>query len=206
MPEVMSESDFDLFESECYHCCVSMMVPDSRHRTVVRCTFCGRDFVALRIGEKLEGTTEGISYYDYPKIVGYWQPAGPDPKVLVAKGFYGAELSLIIRYLQTAPCAMAYLGYSYCRFNCGIEDSKMGDSDLSDGEWVWPQGLAHYVEVHGVRLPVEFISTMRKNHWVPPDDLIRLRPHRRVYDSSFWETWTAQIDSQLPNGDTGAKD
>ena len=30
--------------------------------------------------------------------------------------------------------------------------------DLTDGRWVWPQGFAHYVEVHGVRPPQAFLD------------------------------------------------
>ena len=46
----------------------------------------------------------------------------------------------------------------------------MGDSDLYDGEWIWPTGLAHYVEFHTVRLPEEFIKTMARNSWRRPQD------------------------------------
>jgi hypothetical protein len=42
---------------------------------------------------------------------------------------------------------------------CGIEHSMMGDSDLTDGIWVWPQGLVHYVDAHQLALPKQFIGT-----------------------------------------------
>jgi uncharacterized protein (DUF952 family) len=45
----------------------------------------------------------------------------------------------------------------------------MGDSDLYDGEWVWPEGLAHYVERHAVRLPEDFVESMRSCSWTVPD-------------------------------------
>jgi hypothetical protein len=41
----------------------------------------------------------------------------------------------------------------------------MGDSDLTDGIWVWPQGLEHYVRHHHIRLPGQFIQTMRDSGW-----------------------------------------
>jgi hypothetical protein len=63
------------------------------------------------------------------------------------------------------------MGYSFCRFECGIPNNAMGDSDLSDGEWLWPEGLAHYVERHSVRLPDEFIQTMRSHSWQVPAGL-----------------------------------
>jgi uncharacterized protein (TIGR03067 family) len=60
------------------------------------------------------------------------------------------------------------MGYSFCRFVCGTPDEEMGSADLHDGEWEWPEGLAHYVEHHSVLLPDEFIETMRSRSWQPP--------------------------------------
>jgi hypothetical protein len=60
------------------------------------------------------------------------------------------------------------MGYSFCRFGCGIPDRDMGSCDFYDGEWLWPQGLAHYIERHSVRLPDEFIQTMRSHSWQVP--------------------------------------
>jgi hypothetical protein len=33
-----------------------------------------------------------------------------------------------------------------------VPDSEMGSFDLTDGLWLWPEGLAHYVEAHGLPL------------------------------------------------------
>lgn len=63
------------------------------------------------------------------------------------------------------------MGTSFCRFVCGTPDWEMGDSSLHDGEWEWPDGLAHYVERHSVRLPDEFINTMRSRDWRPAGDI-----------------------------------
>lgn len=46
------------------------------------------------------------------------------------------------------------MGYSPCRL-CGDNDGAL---ELSDGVFVWPEGLRHYVVDHGVRLPQEFVS------------------------------------------------
>lgn len=49
---------------------------------------------------------------------------------------------------------------------------------LTDGTWVWPSDLAHYVEKHGVRVPDEFMEHMSGRGWeataVAPDTLLRL--------------------------------
>ncbi|MFE7508433.1 hypothetical protein [Promicromonospora sp. NPDC057488] len=36
---------------------------------------------------------------------------------------------------------------------------------LTDGHWVWPSSLAHYVERYKVELPREFIDDMRARQW-----------------------------------------
>ena len=41
----------------------------------------------------------------------------------------------------------------------------MGSRDLTDGVWVWPEGLAHYVRDHGVVLPTSFIEHAARSAW-----------------------------------------
>ena len=45
---------------------------------------------------------------------------------------------------------------SFCRFACG--ETAMGAEDLTDGTYVWPSGLVHYVEQHAVGLPEAFVA------------------------------------------------
>jgi hypothetical protein len=52
----------------------------------------------------------------------------------------------------------------------------MGSCDFTDGVWVWPEGLSHYLRIHSVRLPEEFIrhalscpSIMRADETQEPD-------------------------------------
>jgi hypothetical protein len=47
---------------------------------------------------------------------------------------------------------------------------------------VWPEGLAHYVEVHSVRLPDEFIDHMRSQGWRVPVEPITRWVDRAVAD------------------------
>lgn len=62
----------------------------------------------------------------------------------------------IADYLNNGRKVETYLGSSYCRFGC--KDVDMGSADLSDGIFVWPEGLSHYVLVHHVMLPSEFLK------------------------------------------------
>lgn len=55
------------------------------------------------------------------------------------------ERDFIIAYLNHGVLGRVYMGYSTCRV-CGKADN--GDSEHSDGSFIWPSGLAHYVEQH----------------------------------------------------------
>jgi hypothetical protein len=43
-----------------------------------------------------------------------------------------------------------------------------GRAILTDGAWIWPAGLAHYVRRHHLRLPDELVDRMRAHGWEPP--------------------------------------
>jgi hypothetical protein len=63
-------------------------------------------------------------------------------------------------YLRAGYVESYEMGYSNCRFGgsdgCDCPAGPwvdMGCIALTDGEFVWPEGLAHYVECHAVRPP-----------------------------------------------------
>lgn len=92
-------------------------------------------------------------------LIGYW--AGPDttgswpsPVDFVDLGWDQDDRDYIARYLTEGRVVWGFMGYSLCRF-CGKNN---GDLELSDGTYLWPSGLAHYVAEHGVRLPEEFVQ------------------------------------------------
>jgi hypothetical protein len=66
------------------------------------------------------------------------------------------EKAKVVAYLKTTSKWELWRGYSWCRFGCG--EKRMGSCDLTDGQYVWPEGFAHYVERHGVKPPAEFIA------------------------------------------------
>ena len=105
------------------------------------------------------------------KEVGFWQgddePYTIDPHDLVDPSWEKSNRGKIIEYLKNGHVVDNYFGYSWCRFKCGIDDSSMGDADLTDGEWIWPEGLFHYIEKHNVKLPDEFIARMKERGWNP---------------------------------------
>lgn len=119
-------------------------------------------------------TEEAETMPDSPKLIGYWQEDGAPwvhPSAFVDANWEVTSRDRIVQYLQSGAVVGEYLGFSFCRFQCGISNHQMGNAELTDGEWVWPQGLAHYVEAHCVRLPSEFVGTMIANNFKIPDKL-----------------------------------
>ena len=116
----------------------------------------------------------------------------PHPADLVTPGWLSDDRDRIISYLQAGRTFAKWRGLSYCRFGCGADTRAMGSRCLTDGEWVWPEGLAHYVESHEVRLPQEFVDAMRRRFWQ-----INLREDAPTAaaqgepDFTFWLEWSA---------------
>ena len=77
----------------------------------------------------------------------------PAPQELVG---LDPRLASVADYLDHGVIHERYRGMSWCRFACG--EWHMGSCDLTDGVWLWPQGLSHYLRTHSVLLPEAFID------------------------------------------------
>jgi hypothetical protein len=62
---------------------------------------------------------------------------------------------MVAAYLSSgAGIARGSFGLSRCRF-CG---ELNGSAEYSDDVYFWPEGLAHYIQAHGVRLPRHIVD------------------------------------------------
>ncbi|WP_328958922.1 hypothetical protein [Kitasatospora purpeofusca] len=90
------------------------------------------------------------------RLLGFWgSPENqklPNPAHLVDPEWDGAERMRVADYLVHGQVAGEWMGSSRCRL-CSRSN---GSRDLTDGYYLWPEGLAHYVLEHGVRMPAEF--------------------------------------------------
>jgi hypothetical protein len=90
--------------------------------------------------------------------VGFWvddrHPDWPDPHELIAPDLSQDESREVASYLDRGIVVQLWRGWSHCR----ICDDKNGHADLTDGTYLWPEGLAHYVREHHVRLPSRFTA------------------------------------------------
>ena len=98
------------------------------------------------------------------KTIGYWQSEKdlyyPNPLSFEDKNWAGKEKETVLIYVESGEKLRSYRGYSWCRFGCGHID--MGTKDLTDGEYVWPEGFTHYIEFHNIKPPSVFIKKCKE--------------------------------------------
>jgi len=127
------------------------------------------------------------------KCIGYWMENLLDedlplPQEIVGKMSVAVQESLC-QYLQRGSVFEKYRGYSWCRFHCGVDEQEMGSREFTDGEWVWPEGLVHYVRMHSVLLPAEFIARAQSGLMVSGVD------DNQIPSLDFWREWARQRQS-----------
>ena len=85
--------------------------------------------------------------------VGFWstRPGDglPDPAALVSKSWEAKRRAFIEAYLKGGAALSEDDELAVCR----ICNESCGYRERTDGVWRWPEGLAHYVTRHGVKLP-----------------------------------------------------
>jgi hypothetical protein len=141
-----------------------------------------------------------------PKGVGYWGSgvgqglaALSRPEALVRPGWQLQDRERIVAYLAAGIVCAGWCGLAVCRFAECVR--LLGSCDLTDGMWIWPQGLEHYLIVHEVCLPEAFVETMRGNHWQIPagvkgDEVLALLEEANALpfgDLSEWIHWSREL-------------
>lgn len=139
----------------------------------------------------------------------------PHPRSMVNPAWHPLDRPRIVRYLRSGWTFASYEGFSYCRFGC-IRDDGQGCRDLTDGTWIWPEGLAHCIEQHDVSLPDCFLDSLRSQAWqMPPAEWVservrrsrdlrnrleRLGKVRGTWDLFDWSVWIAWAEACNPAG------
>jgi hypothetical protein len=105
------------------------------------------------------GLWAGPGAVDLPNVVDFVDEA-QDP----------SELDEIASRLEAGVRTdRTYMGYSRCRF-C---DCQNGSGEQTDGTFIWPEGLSHYVREHHVRLPDQVTHHLRLVRDADPDEMNR---------------------------------
>ncbi len=96
------------------------------------------------------------------RLIGYWRnedhPDYPEPSDLIDRDWPDQDRDDIASYLRGGIFFRGFMGLSPCRI-CGQHN---GSSEFTDGVLVWPEGLAHYLTEHAVRLPPSIENYVRQ--------------------------------------------
>jgi hypothetical protein len=127
--------------------------------------------------------------------IGYWKmeldDAYPCPQELEAE-LMPSLRERLLAYLEApdfaARVCWSFCGLSWCRYGC---DDPNGSAESTDGVWVWPEGLAHYVREHHVgAFPDDFMARVLAG---PKTDqrgsTSPVRSSEVSFDDSRWVTW-----------------
>jgi hypothetical protein len=135
-----------------------------------------------------------------PRPIGFWRSSNrgdetlPNPGDLVCPDWISAkERAKLAAYLRARATYETWRGMSFCRFWCGVDSAVMGHRDFTDGVWVWPEGLHHYVDKHDVRLPADFVEHCKAQEWTIPPDAIQRIQLSHALDHSAWIAWAEKI-------------
>jgi hypothetical protein len=127
-------------------------------------------------------------------LLGYWathhgDPSLIHPAVLPPCGRSEEARALLVRHLESGALAFEFLGMAHNRFADGPSD--LGASELTDGVWIWPEGLAWYVANHDVPLPAQFVAHVERTplRTKAPDPEHDLFDH--PIDGEPWVRWCA---------------
>lgn len=119
------------------------------------------------------------------KAIGYWksifEPEFPDPTNFEDSNWNVKDKELVLEHLGRGKSIADWMGISWCRYRCGEKD--MGASCMSDGVYIYPEKLSHYLEHHHVRLPDEFVEHIKT--YEPVKILSNLSQYTIDYD--WWK-------------------
>ncbi|GAA4622164.1 hypothetical protein [Cellulomonas oligotrophica] len=115
------------------------------------------------------------------RLIGYWSGGHgardwPDVRDFVDDEMDEEERVHVGLYLRNGLVARAFMGYSPCRL---CDRRANGNLELTDGVYVWPEGLPHYVMDHSVRLPRDFVAHVEAHDELTDD--VRV-------DESWWRS------------------
>lgn len=108
------------------------------------------------------------------RLIGYWASDSsaewPVVNTWIDRNWEPRERDAVIEWLSSGERVIQWLGWSKCRV-CGCNN---GDTDLSDGVYLWPDGLLHYVRSHHIRMPRAFIDRAVEHPGIPRNALRHL--------------------------------
>ena len=122
-------------------------------------------------------------------LIGYWEgksdPGWPRAIDFVDEYWDQTERDVVASYLEQGYIPWVQAGISPCR----VCEKPNGSAERTDGVYLWPDGLAHYVREHGVRPPVSVIRHIVSAGATPHSGHIG-KMHPGQVDRAWWRTAT----------------
>jgi hypothetical protein len=132
-------------------------------------------------GARRSRLTPPVPENDEPSVT--W----PDPAAFVDTTWSTEERSAVASYLDAGEPVLLFCGISSCRL-CG---GANGCGERSDGSYLWPDGLTHYVRDHSVRLPDEVLQHVLRQQRIGDRAPIDTEAIQRMpLDTVWWRTAT----------------
>jgi len=135
-------------------------------------------------------------------LIGYWlgwsELGWPDVRNSVDPSWHEDERQEVTAYLRKGTLFRSFMGHSVCRFCC----IPNGASEQTDGSYFWPEGLAHYLEQHDVRLPDQFVEHARRGRkgrqQVRRRELKDATAYEAWWRGQTWQNGTPSFDNHHP--------
>ncbi len=106
---------------------------------------------------------------------GFWKTSEFDPDDspwvhdCIDVNWKPADKNKLFKYIDSCPLVIVS---GSIRTKCLLCDDELASSDfVSDGKWLWPKDLTHYMLKHFVRLPDKFIEHIRKMNYDYPREI-----------------------------------
>jgi hypothetical protein len=78
------------------------------------------------------------------------------------------DVDRVVAYLRGGHKLMAFMDVADDVFDSSKQVMN-GSSILTDGDWMWRNDIAYYVERHNVTPPPEMLELIRQRHYIVPD-------------------------------------
>ncbi len=119
----------------------------------------------------------------WARYIGYWKsdnhPTFIDPKYIMGT-WREEKRASIIAYLQSGRIFCDHLQLEQCII-CKYETKRI---DLTDGLWIWPSILVHYIQEHNILMPPDVEKELARRNFQMPE-------YKGVLEVSwiYWETY-----------------
>jgi hypothetical protein len=101
--------------------------------------------------------------------LGRVKQAEPQPSILDNVGREPLpDADRVVAYLRAGHGLIAMMDVQDDFFDRS-QQVLSGSSVSTDGDWLWRDDLAHYVQRHNVTIPDEFLRLIRERHYIVPD-------------------------------------